>query len=285
MSSATAISSRAVQAAKDGPPTAAGARAFVKRVNDELKLLQTRASTAEWIKNTYITDDTERNAALVNDELLAYTNKVVKEAARFTKVADDADTRRMLQLLRVSSSLAAPADPKARLELATLSARLEGHYGKAKACGADGKATTCRDIEELDLLFQNSRKEAELRDAWLGWHRTARETRPWFERFVVLANQGARDIGFADTGDMWRSAYDMTPAAFEAETDRLWQQVRPLYEQLHCYVRGALPRPTAPTRSPPTVRFPRICSATCGRRSGVTSTTSSRLTRANRRST
>jgi len=234
---ATTVTARA---AKEPPPSAASAKAFVKRVNDELKVLQTRASTAEWIKNTYITDDTERNAAAANDELLAYMNKTVKEAARYAKVAADPDTRRMLHLLRVSSSLAAPADAKARLELATLSARLEGHYGKAKACGADGKAAQCLDIEALDLLFQNSRKEAELRDAWLGWHRTARETRPWFERFVELANQGARDIGFSDSGDMWRSAYDMSPAAFEAETDRLWQQVRPLYEQLHCYVRSAL---------------------------------------------
>jgi peptidyl-dipeptidase A len=228
------------EAAKEPAPSATSAKAFVKRVNEELKVLQARASTADWIKNTYITDDTERNAAAANDELLAYMNKTVKEAARYAKVAADPDTRRMLHLLRVSSSLAAPADAKARLELATLSARLEGHYGKAKACGADGKATQCLDIEALDLLFQNSRKEAELRDAWLGWHRTARETRPWFERFVALANQGARDIGFADSGDMWRSAYDMSPAAFEAETDRLWQQVRPLYEQLHCYVRSAL---------------------------------------------
>jgi peptidyl-dipeptidase A len=34
--------------------------------------------------------------------------------------------------------------------------------------------------------------------------------------------------------------YDMSAADFEKESDRLWQQVRPLYEQLHCYVRGRL---------------------------------------------
>ncbi len=39
---------------------------------------------------------------------------------------------------------------------------------------------------------------------------------------------------------MWRSKYDMTPQAFEIEVDRLWNQVKPLYDSLHCYVRWNL---------------------------------------------
>ena len=41
---------------------------------------------------------------------------------------------------------------------------------------------------------------------------------------------------------MWRSGYDMSPVEFEAETERLWSQVKPLYEALHCYVRDGLSR-------------------------------------------
>jgi peptidyl-dipeptidase A len=215
-------------------------RGFVSGVNEEIRKLAVRSSTAEWIKNTYITDDTERLAAAANEELLGYMSRAVKQAAEYQSVPADTDTRRMLQLLRVSSPLAAPADPKLRLELTTLAARMEGLYGKAKACGAEGKSTKCLDLEELSVLFQKSRNEADLRDAWLGWHRTARGSRPLYGRFVELANQGAREIGFADSGLMWRSAYDMPPADFEKETERLWQQVRPLYESLHCYVRSQL---------------------------------------------
>jgi peptidyl-dipeptidase A len=51
-------------------------------------------------------------------------------------------------------------------------------------------------------------------------------------------NEGAKEMGFADAGEMWRSGYDMSPAELAAETDRLWDQVKPLYEQLHCYARG-----------------------------------------------
>ncbi|HEY0712332.1 MAG TPA: M2 family metallopeptidase [Polyangia bacterium] len=231
-------------------------KAFITKVNEDLKRLTIRSATAEWIKNTYITDDSERMAAAINEELLGYLSGAVKQAARFNGVKSDPDTERQLRLLRVSSSLAAPADPKLRLELTTLAAKMEGHYGKAKACGAEGTATNCLDIEALNVLFQKSRKEPELRDAWLGWHRTARDSRASYTRFVELANQGAREIGFADMGQMWRSGYDMSPQDFEKETLRLWNQVKPLYEQLHCYVRGALAKTYGKDKVPATGPLP-----------------------------
>jgi peptidyl-dipeptidase A len=216
----------------------AAAKAFVTKVNEELKRLQVRSSTAEWVKNTYITDDTERLAADANEVLLGYTAGAVKEAARFRDAPADPDTKRMLLLLRVGAPLAAPADPKLRLELTTLAAKMEGAYGKAKSCF--GTPQACKDIEALTMLFAKSRDEAALRAAWVGWHTAARDMRPSYARFVELANTGAREIGFRDTGDMWRSAYDMPPADFEKETERLWQQVKPLYDSLHCYVRRRL---------------------------------------------
>jgi peptidyl-dipeptidase A len=228
---------RAQAPAGGGKPDA---RTFIAGVNEEFRKLQVQSGTAEWIKNTYITDDSERLAAAANEELLGFMSRAVKQAAQYKDASADADTRRMLHLLRVSSALAAPSDPKLRLELTTLAAKMEGLYGKAKSCGAEGKSPKCLDIEELAVLFQKSRSEAELRDAWLGWHRTARASRPLYSRFVDLANQGAREIGFADSGQMWRSSYDMAPADFEKETERLWQQVRPLYESVHCYVRSQL---------------------------------------------
>ncbi|MCC6527010.1 MAG: M2 family metallopeptidase, partial [Polyangiaceae bacterium] len=120
-----------------------------------------------------------------------------------------------------------------RLEMTTLAAGLEGHYGKAK----DPKG---RDLEVLSNIVRTSRSYDELLDAWVSWHDTAKSERGAYQRFVELQNEGARGAGFANMGDMWRAGYDMTPEAFEAETDRLWQEVKPLYDALHCYVRGRL---------------------------------------------
>ena len=89
-------------------------------------------------------------------------------------------------------------------------------------------------------MLRTSRDYDEQLDAWQGWHTIAQPMRKDYVSFVELSNTGARDMGYADTGELWRSGYDMTPAQFAAETDRLWGQVKPLYEQLHCYARTQL---------------------------------------------
>ncbi len=224
---------------KGKKPTAAEAKAFVTKVNEDLKDLAVRYSTAEWIRNTYITDDTERNSAYFNEQLLGFTAQAIKDAARFNGVKSDFDTERMLYLLRVSSPLSAPSDPKKRLELATIAAELDGIYGKGKWCGKDGKAK-CKNLLELSETMAKSRDAAALLDAWVGWHSISREMRPLYARFAELGNEGAREIGFADLGEQWRSAYEMKPDEMRAEVDRLWKQVEPLYRELHCKVRRDL---------------------------------------------
>src|ERR687891_166770 len=154
-------------------------KAFVKRVNEELKDLVVRASTAEWIKSTYITDDSERNAAWANEAVMAYLTDAIKKAAQFKDVKTDPETERMLYLLRVSSALPAPSDPAKRRELAQIAAKLEGIYGKGKYCGKDGKGK-CRDLLELEKVMAESRRYDELLDAWTGWHSVAPEMRPLY---------------------------------------------------------------------------------------------------------
>jgi peptidyl-dipeptidase A len=233
---APSASQAAAAASADAAPDPASAKEFVSKTNDDLLRLTSRSNTTEWIKSTYITEDTEKVAADANEALLGYTAAAVKTAARWNGARLDPETARMLYLLRTGSSLAAPADPARRLELTTLAARLEGLYGKGKYC----KGGKCRDLEELSDVIGKSRDPKELLDAWTGWHAISREMRPLYTRFVELANEGAREIGFSDTGAMWRAGYDMPPEQFPAEMDRLWAQVKPLYDDLHCYVRARL---------------------------------------------
>ncbi|MBN1207489.1 MAG: M2 family metallopeptidase [Myxococcaceae bacterium] len=241
--SAAAQGQGPASAAPQGKPTAEDAKKFAQRVNADLKRLWTKQSTAEWIKATYITDDTERNAAWVNEEVLAYLNQAIKESRRFDGLKLDPDTARTLHLLRVNSAIAAPSDAQKRSELAANAAKLEGLYGKGKYCKKDkaGKEV-CRDLGELSDVLATSRKYDELLDAWVGWHSISPPMRPLYERFVAVGNEGAREIGFSNLGNLWKSAYDMSPEAFEQETQRLWQQVKPLYDDLHCYVRARLAR-------------------------------------------
>ena len=95
-------------------------------------------------------------------------------------------------------------------------------------------------LEDLSRLLASNFNLAEVLDAWVGWHKISPPMRDDFRRYVELANKGARELGFANAGAMWRSKYDMPPDAFASEVDRLWEQVRPFYVSLHAYVRSRL---------------------------------------------
>jgi peptidyl-dipeptidase A len=213
------------------------ARAFVVKAEAQLLELANRQQRASWVQSTFITDDTEKIAAEANKDLIAATVELATQATRFDGLKLPDDVARKLELLKLSLTLPAPKDPKAQTELTEIASWLEGTYGKGKYC-PPGKE--CLDLGALETTMAESRDPAELLEVWKGWHQIAPPMRPKYERFVTLANEGARTLGFADMGALWRSNYDMPPDAFAAEVERLWQQVRPLYQSLHAYVRWRL---------------------------------------------
>lgn len=251
----TAVALSAAPARTAKKPTAADADAYVQQLNTDLKQLFVRDSTAEWIKSTYITDDTERNAASANEDLQAFTTRAIQDSQRFRGLKLSPDTERALHLLTLSTTLPAPTDAAKRRELTQLEAKLEGMYGKGKYCGPDGKGA-CRDLQQLEEVMDKSRDYNQLLDAWTGWHSISRDMRPMYTRLVELGNEGSKEIGFSNLGDLWRSGYDMPPDAFERETDRLWQQVKPIYDDLHCYVRAQLARKYGADKVKPNAPIP-----------------------------
>ena len=227
---------------KTGPiraqaPTAAEAKAFVDAAEAKLLELAVEASRAGWVQSTYITDDTEILAAKANERAINAGVEYAKQAVRFDKIKLPDDVARKLLLLKNGLTLAAPSNPKESEEVTRIAAAMEGEYGKGKYCPQKDK---CLDLEDLSKIMAESRDPAQLLDAWRGWHSIAVPIRPQYQRFVELANKGARELGFADNGAMWRSKYDMPPDAFAKEVDRLWEQLKPLYVSLHAYVRWKL---------------------------------------------
>ncbi len=224
--------------AADPKATPEDARKFINDAEQKLLLLGVDAGRADWIKSTYITDDTEAIAAKLDEKAIAATVAYAKQATRFDGLKLDAETARKLKLLKLSLTIATPADPKESEELTRIVTGMEGTYGKGKYCPS-GPAS-CKDLEELSKILAESRDPKALQDAWTGWHAISRPIRKDFVRYVELANKGARQLGFQDNGAMWRSKYDMAPEDFSKELDRLWEQVKPLYLSLHAYVRNRL---------------------------------------------
>ncbi|KAF1709374.1 peptidase M20 [Pseudoxanthomonas kalamensis DSM 18571] len=222
------------------PPKGETADEFIVRVNDELRAMYPELTSAQWLSNTYINDDSQLLASKANERYLSQLNDWIEQARKFEGQPMSQETARAIHLLKLMTAMPAPKDPAKLSELAQIATRMEGMYGAGSYCTGEGDGKHCRDIGQLSEVLAKSRDYDKQLDAWRGWHTISVPMRADYTRFVELVNEGAKDLGYADAGEMWRSGYDMSPAEIAAETDRLWGQVKPLYEQLHCYTRNKL---------------------------------------------
>lgn len=250
----------ACAATQDTPPssvTVDDLRKFLNDANTRLNDLNVKLNQAQWVQETYITDDTEAIAANLNEAYLQAISELAKEAKRFDGLQAPADLSRQLKLLKLLVAAPAPDDPKERAELARLGTWLNGTYGKGKYCPKTGPFSgQCLGQNEMEKAMAATKDPAVLLDLWVGWHTISPPMRQNYARFAELANKAAREMGFADVGALWRSNYDMTPEQFSAELDRLWNQVRPLYLSLHAYVRSQLVKKYGPQIVPPNGPIP-----------------------------
>ena len=238
-SAAFALLALSISSLQAATPTVAGAKAFMDKAEAELMRLNISQARADWVNQTFITDDTEVISAAESERLIARTTELVKESRQFDKLTLPSDLRRKFLLLKLSLTMPAPSDAKLREELTQTSVGLGSTYGKGKYC-PDEDTSHCLGIDDLEDRMAKSRDPKELARYWAGWHKIAPPMREKYARFAELSNQGARELGFKDTGVLWRSYYDMPADQFSAEMERLWSQVEPLYKELHAYVRTRL---------------------------------------------
>jgi peptidyl-dipeptidase A len=248
--------------AKTGGPDTPGAKGtrveaekFIADAEKKLFDLNLKYARADWVKSVFITDDTEALSADANNAVIAATTELAEQSRRFDGLDLSPDTARKLKLLKLSLTLPAPKDPGERDELTKLAASLEGDYGKGKYC-PEGDKGKCLSLGDMEEILATNRDPEELKRIWLGWHQVSPPYRKNYQRFVELSNKGAREMGFKDTGAMWREKYDMEADAFAAETERLWQQVKPLYDSLYTYTRRKLSEKYGKDIVPPDGQIP-----------------------------
>jgi peptidyl-dipeptidase A len=240
-------------------PTVAEAVKFLAKAEHQLDSLSVRASRASWVQENFITDDTEILNAEASRDLAVAVQKLATEAVRFEKAPLSPELKRKFLLLKLSLVAPPPADTKKATQLSQLAASLDGMYGRGSWCRAPKTSATkpeCFGQQDLSRILATSRDPAALLEAWQGWHTISVPMRDKYTTFVALSNEGARGLGFANTGAMWRAGYDMPPDAFAADMDRAWNQLRPLYLALHAYVRGKLIEKYGPTVVPPNGPIP-----------------------------
>ena len=221
------------------PMTPEGAKDWVAMVENDLFDYSIEASRVYWINSTYINHDTDALAAQIGAEGTEKSVKYALEAAKYAQVPGlDADVARKLDILRNGIVLPAPTADGAAAELNEIATSLNSQYGKGKGT-LNGEPINGSDIEaEMGNLDHTPAEYAEM---WASWHtNVGAPMKEDYARMVAIANDGAEELGFADVGSMWRSGYDMEPEEFAATTERLWSEVKPLYDSLHTYVRAKL---------------------------------------------
>jgi peptidyl-dipeptidase A len=214
---------------------------FLDDANAKLLKALNDSNEAGWVMQTYINTDTQAISARADEAYVSALTDYAKRAAAFPADSGTPEERRQLLVLKNTMTMAAPADPQKTTELTKISSRMAAAYGSGKYCppGSEG-SESCLDVEAVTKVMAESRDPKRLREVWEGWHSIGPGMKKDYARFVELSNEGAKDVGFADTGAMWRSRYDMPPDAFAKELDRLWGQLQPLYLSLHAHVRAKL---------------------------------------------
>jgi peptidyl-dipeptidase A len=218
-------------------PSLKQAEAFIAKAEAELEELGRRSSFSTWAMQTNIDYSTQWLAADADKAYTAAAARLARRAVKFDGLKLPEPLARKFLRLKLAVDSPAPLDPKEQKELSELKVWLDGAYGTGKYCREGGK---CMTLDEMEDVLRTSRREPELLEIWKGWRAISPPMRPKYRRFVELSNKGARSLGFADTADLWRSNYDMTPREFSAELDRQYEILKPFYQALHAYVRRRL---------------------------------------------
>jgi peptidyl-dipeptidase A len=213
--------------------TAEDAAAFVADAEKQLTEIAEYAARIAWVNANFVTHDTTALNAQVGEEYTKLGVELANEAKKFNGLDLPYDVNRKIEMIKLGLTLPAPADAEKTKKLAQITSKLDSIYAK-------GKSPDGRSLGELSQVLRESRDADEQLKAWTGWREISKEMRPLYKQMVDIANEGSKELGYADTGTMWRSKYDMPADGFATEMDRLWGQVQPLYKALHCHVRAEL---------------------------------------------
>ena len=249
-------------------PTVQEAKEFLEDSEEELAGFNAYAAKVYWIKANFITEDTAALEARVGEESAKMSTRMSNDAKRFKDLALPADMKRKIDGLLRGSNFPAPDDESAAKKLATIMTDLDGRYGKGKfeidvtderiiaildqdpdgIKGPQDKDGSLKDEapdgtihlgQASDIIAKSNDPEL-LQSIWEGWRTISPAMKGDYAEMVKIINKGSNELGFKDAGDLWRAGYDMDAEDFSKEADRLWGQVKPLYDELHCYVRAEL---------------------------------------------
>ena len=224
-------------------PTVEDAAAFIARVEEHNREFGEYQARVDWVNQTYINYDTNWLATRAGAQAVAQGVAFANEAKQFNNLDLPTEMRRKIEEIKRGVNVPAPEKPGAAEEISEINTRMASAYATGKI-NLEGEEIG---RNALEVMMGEVRDPAKLKEIWTRWRevpatpdKAGHSIKSDYEKMAAIANEGARELGFDDLGVLWKSRYGMDPDAFEAETDRLWGQIAPMYEQLHCHVRAEL---------------------------------------------
>ncbi|CAL1546901.1 unnamed protein product [Lymnaea stagnalis] len=209
---------------------------FLQDYNRATQTIWNEVAEAEYALRTNITDENEaiftRKVKQQAEHDMSWHNKSLEYNS-----CDMTELERRQFKAAQELGTSAQTDPKKSDKLTEVTNKMSDIYSQAQVCLAPGNCLAMN--PGLSNLMSKSRDYEELLAAWTGWRdATGKKMKYLYVEYVDLLNDALRKAGYKDAGESWRSSYE-TPT-LERDLEDLFVQIRPLYEQLHAYVRRKL---------------------------------------------
>jgi len=208
---------------------------FLNRYNSEYAVLLNKYVLADWDYNTNLTDANAEASIAAGLAVGVYGEQANEEASQFDPTNFSDDTKR--QLSKVGGKGLSEEEMQ---NLSSIISEMGSIYGQAKVCRGEGQQEECLALEpELTVLLAESTNATERLWAWEGWHNlVGRTLKTLYQQYVELKNKLAQVNGYTDYGDELRQKYETT--TFESDVQELYEEMKPLYLELHAYIRRKL---------------------------------------------
>lgn len=224
------------------------AQMFLAEFNVRAEDISYENSLASWNYNTNITEETATKMNEAGAKWSAFYEEASRNASKFP-LSDIQDPLTRLQIQSLQDRGSSVLSPEKYSRLNTVLNTMSTIYSTGTVCKTTAPFD-CMVLEPgLDSIMANSIDYHERLWAWEGWRAdVGRMMRPLYEEYVELKNEAAKLNGYADYGDYWRANYEADyPEEYKYSRDQLvqdvektFEQIKPLYQQLHAYVRHRL---------------------------------------------
>ncbi|XP_072105103.1 angiotensin-converting enzyme isoform X2 [Mobula birostris] len=219
-----------------------GSMSFVSDYNSTAEIIFFDSVSASWNYNTNLTNYNQQKQIEGSLKEQEFVEAWAKKAKEFDGVKDNFKNKMLTRLLDQIRILgAANLSPDDRKEFNTILSEMDNIYSTAKVCPpGEEDHNKCWSLEpELTDIMATSRSYKKLLYAWEGWHNSAGiPLRKHYKKFVQMSNSASRMDGFNDTGEYWRSWYESP--TFADDLEKIYNDLKPLYLNLHAFVRRKL---------------------------------------------